>query len=226
MKCLRASGRLAMARRNGFGCLALLSRLARNSFAAGSTLRIVVAIGTSINAADKFPVAFHEIQAVEFALGVPAQVVKDQVLRLAGELANPEEDELDLVFPGIGKVIAGHELARGARDAEFLLQFARQRLFRALAGLHLAAGELPLQRMRLLGHALSHQRAQGMPISSPGPRASACSGLSPGSTLPPGNSHFSGCDCWGMRCPTRILSPLWRTAATTCTMSTLEHRRL
>src|ERR1035441_8992282 len=57
---------------------------------------MVVAIGTSINAADKFPVAFHEIQAVEFALGMPAQVVKDQVLRLAGELENPEEDELSV----------------------------------------------------------------------------------------------------------------------------------
>src|SRR5664280_1633281 len=157
MKFFSASGRLAMARRNGFGCLALLSRLARNSFAAGSTFLIVVAIGTSIEALDKFPVAFHEIQAGEFALGLPAQVVKDQVLRLAGELANAEEDQLDLVFPGIGETIAGHELTGGAANAEFLLQFARQRLFRALARLHLAARELPLQRMRLLRHALSHQ---------------------------------------------------------------------
>src|ERR1035438_3518564 len=157
MKFFSASGRLAMARRNGFGCLARLSRVARNSLAAGSTLLIVVAIGTSINAADKLPVAFHEIQAGELALGMPAQVVKDEVLRLAGEVANAKEDELDGVFPGIGEEITGHHLARGARDAEFLLQFAGQRLFRALAGLHFAAGELPLQRMRLLGHALSHQ---------------------------------------------------------------------
>src|ERR1017187_2438477 len=137
MKFFSASGRLAMARRNGFGCLARLSRLARNSFAAGSTFLIVVAIGTSIEAVDKFPVALHEIQAGEFALGLPAQVVKDEVLRLAGEVANAEEDQLDLVFPWIGEAVAGHALAGGARDAEFLLQLARQGLFRALATLHL-----------------------------------------------------------------------------------------
>src|ERR1035441_8226142 len=107
MKFLRASGRLAMARRNGFGCFNRLSRLARNSLAAGSTFLIVVAIGTSINAVDKFPVAFHEIEAGKFALGMPAQVVKDEVLRLAGEVANAKEDELDLVFPGVGAEIAG-----------------------------------------------------------------------------------------------------------------------
>src|ERR1035438_1581205 len=124
MKFLSASGRLAIARRNGFGCLARLSRPARNSLAAGSTLLIVVAIGTSIDAVDKFPVALHEIQAGEFALGLPAQVVEDEVLRLAGEVANAEEDQLDGIFPGIGEVVAGHALAGGAGDTEFLLQFA------------------------------------------------------------------------------------------------------
>src|ERR1035437_10163684 len=154
MKFLSASGRLAMARRKGFAFLVLLSRLARNSFSAGSTRLIVAAIGTSIDAVDEFPVAFHEIQLGELARGLPAQVVKDQVLRLAGELADAEEDQLDGVFPGIGEVIARHHFARCATDAQLLLQLARQRLFGSLTRLHFAAGELPLQGMRLLRHAL------------------------------------------------------------------------
>src|ERR1035437_8180243 len=157
MKFLSASGRLAMARRKGFAFLALLARLARNSYSAGSTRLIVVAIGTSIDAVDEFPVACHEIQAGELELGLPAQVVENKVLRLAGELEDAEDDQLDRVFAGIGEVIAGHHLARRPRDAQLLLQLARQRLFGALARLHLAAGELPLQGMRLLGHALPNQ---------------------------------------------------------------------
>ena len=51
----------------------------------------------------KFPVAFHEIQRGEFVLGVPAQVVEDQVSRLAGEVADSEEDQLDRRFSGIGE---------------------------------------------------------------------------------------------------------------------------
>src|ERR1017187_5631814 len=98
MKFLSASGRSAMARRNGLGSLERLSRLARNSFSAGSASLIGVAIGTSINAVDEFPVAFHEIQFGELELGLPMQVVKDQVLRLAGEAADAEEDQLDGVL--------------------------------------------------------------------------------------------------------------------------------
>src|ERR1017187_4142180 len=157
MKFLSASGRLAMARRNGFAFLALLSRLARNSFSAGSTRLIVVAIGTSIDAVDEFPVALHEIQLGEPELGLPAQIVKDQVSSLAGELADAEEDQLDGVFPGIGEVIAHHYLAGRAGNAQLLLQLASQRLFRALARFHLAAGELPFQRMRLPRQALPDQ---------------------------------------------------------------------
>src|ERR1019366_2833446 len=133
MKFFNAWGRFAIARRKGLGCLALLSRLARNSFSAGSTRLIVVAIVTSIDAVDEFPVAFHEIQGGELELGLPAEVVEDQVLRLAGELADAEEDQLDRVFPGIGEVIAGDHLAGCARDTQLLLQLARQRLFGALA---------------------------------------------------------------------------------------------
>ena len=61
------------------------------------------------------------------------------------------------VFAGIGVEIAGHHVAGGAGDTQFLLEFARQGLFRALAGFDLAAGELPLQGMRLLRRALPDQ---------------------------------------------------------------------
>src|ERR1017187_3195218 len=158
MKFLSASGRSAMARRNGLGCLDRLSRLARNSFSVGSASLIGVAIGTSIDAVDEFPVAFHEIQFGELEVGLPMQIVKDQVPRLAGEAADAEEDQLDGVLPGIGVAIAGDHLAGRARDAQLLLQLAGQGLFGALARLHLAAGELPFQRMRLEGSALPYNR--------------------------------------------------------------------
>src|ERR1017187_1448770 len=157
MKVLSAAGRRAMARRNGLGCLDRLSRLARNSFSAGSAFLIGVAIGTSINAVDEFPVAFHEIQFGELELGLPAPIVKDQVLRLAGEVADAEKDQLNRVFPGISEAIAGHHFAGRARDAQLLLQLASQRLFGALARLHFAAGELPFQGVRLERSALAHQ---------------------------------------------------------------------
>src|SRR5260370_23948330 len=120
-----------MARRNGFGCLDLLSRPARNSLSAGSTRLIVVAIGTSIDAVDEFPVAFDEIQRGELELGLPAQVVKDEVLRLAGEVADAEEDELDGRFSGIRVEIACHHVAGGAGDAQPPPPFAPQGLVRA-----------------------------------------------------------------------------------------------
>src|ERR1035438_10847680 len=92
MKFLSAAGRSARARRNGLGCFDLLSRLARNSFSAGSASLIGVAIGTSINALDEFPVAFHEIQFGKLELGLPEQMVKDQVPRLAGEVADRSQE--------------------------------------------------------------------------------------------------------------------------------------
>src|ERR1022692_2170124 len=157
MKFLSAAGRSARARRNGLGCLDLLSRLARNSFSAGSASLIGVAIGTSINALDEFPVAFHEIQFGKFELRLPMQMVEDQVPRLAREVADAEEDQLNRVFPGIGVAIAGDDFAGSARDAQLLLQLACQGLFGALAGLHLAARELPFQRVRLERSALAHE---------------------------------------------------------------------
>src|ERR1019366_2030301 len=110
-----------------------------------------------INAVDEFPVAFHEIQFGELEFGLPTQIVKDEIPRLAGEAANAEEDQFDGVFPGIDVAIAGYDFAGRARDSQLLLQFAGQGLFGALARLHLAAGELPFQGMRLEGRALPHE---------------------------------------------------------------------
>src|SRR4051794_33920870 len=70
---------------------------------------------------------------------------------------------------------------------------------------------------------MSSPVAPWMPSSSSSSRARACSRVSPGSTLPPGNSHLSGWDWSGVRWPTRILPSFWRIAATTWIMSTLEH---
>src|SRR5581483_12332697 len=52
--------------------------------------------------------------------------------------------------------------------------------------------------------------------SSRSSRASAACGVSPGSTLPPGNSHFSGCRPPRFRCAMRIFPFRIMTAATTC----------
>ena len=47
--------------------------------------------------------------------------------------------------------------ADGGLDAELLLEFAAQGLFRGFARLHLAAGKFPLGSERLVGTALTYQ---------------------------------------------------------------------
>src|SRR5262245_47893042 len=63
----------------------------------------------------------------------------------------------------IGVAVAGEAQRREALardpDAEFLLKLADQRRFRRLAGLDLAAWELPQPRQRLAGGALGQQHA-------------------------------------------------------------------
>ena len=83
--------------------------------------------------------------------------MKDQILRLAGEVTDTEEDELDRGFAGIGEWIAGDQFAGRVPDAQLLLELAGERLFEALAGFDLPAGELPFEGMRLVGRALSDQ---------------------------------------------------------------------
>jgi hypothetical protein len=46
---------------------------------------------------------------------------------------------------------------RGQLDAEFLVEFARERASRILAGLDLAAREFPLARIDLVGRTLADQ---------------------------------------------------------------------
>src|SRR6516225_2027125 len=62
-----------------------------------------------------------------------------------------------------------------------------------------------------------------MPSSSCNSRASAWAGDSPGSILPPGNSHLSGCDCCAVRWQMRMRPSRSRIAATTSSMPILEH---
>src|ERR1035441_8220913 len=66
-------------------------------------------------------------------------------------------DPWSIFVPGIGVAIAGHDFAGSARDAQLLLQLACEGLFGALARLHLAARELPFQRVRLERSALAHE---------------------------------------------------------------------
>src|SRR5205809_649419 len=122
-KLLSTSGRFAMARKKGFGCLALASRLARNSFCAGSTSLIADGIRTSIDAANEIPVAFQEIELCQLRGRRPQHLMKNQVGRLALELLHPEENQPDRILAGIGELIAGDFLAVSSANPELLLQF-------------------------------------------------------------------------------------------------------
>ena len=66
-----------------------------------------------------------------------------------------------------GLFVARDLLADDGLDAEFFAQLASESLFGGLAGLDLAAGKLPLQRMAVAGHALANQQ-QPVPVEDSG----------------------------------------------------------
>src|SRR3954453_20517289 len=102
-KFFRASGRCAIARKNGLGLLVLASRLARTSFSPGSTILIAVGILTSIGGharsawqrSQKIAIALHEIERCETFRRFPPHFVKDQIARLAREARHAEKNQLD-----------------------------------------------------------------------------------------------------------------------------------
>jgi hypothetical protein len=83
--------------------------------------------------------------------------VVDAALDLAGELMHGKELQVDSAAMAVVVADVGDVGANGCANPQFLIQFAGQRLLRALAGLDLAAGKLPQQRHRLIGTALADQ---------------------------------------------------------------------
>src|SRR5438093_2089168 len=146
-----------MARKKGFGCLALASRLARNSFCAGSTSLIADGIRTSIDAANEIPIAFQEIELCQLPGRRPQHLMKNQVGRLALEFLHPEENQPDRILAGISVLVARDFPPASAGNPELLFEFTPERLLRCFARLDFPAGKLPLERMRLLRHPAANQ---------------------------------------------------------------------
>src|ERR1700730_13093486 len=92
--------------------------------------------------------------------------MEDQVHGLAVEFGHAEKDQLDRILTGINVLVACDFRAAGAADAEFLFQFALERLSGSLSGLHFAAGEFPLERMRLFPCPAANQDSP-LPLNDP-----------------------------------------------------------
>ncbi len=107
--------------------------------------------------ADEFLVGGEE---VEFWEGVdlgPAEIVEDAVGEFSVEAVDGEELEVDSAAVAIIVADVGDEGADVGLDAEFLVEFAAEGLFRRLAGFDFAAGKLPLEAHGLIGAALADE---------------------------------------------------------------------
>lgn len=106
---------------------------------------------------DEIAVGGHEVVLGKMAEGGPAHVLKDEVLDLAGVIADKEELQVDC---SAAAIVVAHVRDAGADDgfdAEFFCQLAAQRLFGGFARLDLATGELPLRGERLVWPALADE---------------------------------------------------------------------
>jgi nitrogen fixation NifU-like protein len=83
--------------------------------------------------------------------------VEDEVLRLAFEGGDAQEDELDGIFAGVGVEVALDLAGLGVVNGEFLFELAGERLFWRFAGFDFTAGEFPFEGMRLGGGALADE---------------------------------------------------------------------
>ena len=103
-------------------------------------------------------ISLHKIEFGELRTGFPAHFVEDHIARFAAEFLHAKEDQHYGIPARIGVLIAHDFLACRAENAQFLLQFPRQRLFGRFTGLHLASREFPFQRVRLLGLSAADQQ--------------------------------------------------------------------
>src|SRR5450432_1735198 len=94
-------------------------------------------------AADEIAIAFQEVECPQLSGRLPAHLLEDPVGGLAFEPHDAKKNQHDGVLAGVGVLVARDLLARGMPDAEFLGQFALQRLPRSFARFHLATGKLP-----------------------------------------------------------------------------------
>src|SRR6476646_5806630 len=92
-KFLSTSGLFAMARKNGLGFLLLASKLARNSFCAGSTIFTAVAIRSSIEPGQEVTVSFEEVERSQFVRVLPSHLLENQVPGVSLETLHAEEDQ-------------------------------------------------------------------------------------------------------------------------------------
>lgn len=111
----------------------------------------------SCEIADETTVCGQKIVLGKFLEFDPFELVEDFVLKVALELWNSEELQIDSAAMAVVVANVGDVRADGGSDAEFFLKFALERLLRAFAGFDFAAGELPLEGHGLIRTPLADQ---------------------------------------------------------------------
>ena len=108
---------------------------------------------------DEFHVSLQEIEFREALRLRPPELLKDTIARLPRELRHGMEDQQNCCLAGIAELIALHLGTDPRAKRQFFFELSAQRLWRAFAGLDLAAGKLPLERMRLVWFPAANQDA-------------------------------------------------------------------
>jgi len=100
--------------------------------------------------ADEAAVGGEEVVLRQVFEPDPLDLMEDLVLNLAIEGVDGVELEVNGTAMTVVVADAGDAHTDGGGDAQFFLELAAKRLFRALSGLDLAAGKLPQERHRLV----------------------------------------------------------------------------
>ena len=107
--------------------------------------------------ADQAEVGGEEVVGGQRAQRSPADFVEDAVVDFAGELADHEELKVDGAAVAIAMAYLRDPGADDSRNAEFLVELAREGLLGGFAGFNLAAGKFPLQAHGLVRPALADE---------------------------------------------------------------------
>lgn len=103
-----------------------------------------------LNRTQKRQIPFEKIIPVQTPRPLPDNLIKNPVFNFPAPTSHPEKYKQNRILPGIGELVTSHLSPRLRIDSQLLSKFAQQRVARRFARLHLPAGKLPLQRMRLV----------------------------------------------------------------------------
>src|SRR5262249_55913183 len=111
----------------------------------------------SSEVADEAAISGEEIVARQVAETTPAHIVEDVIGDFAFEMVNGEELQIDRTAIAVGMPYMSDSGSDGGGNTKFFFEFANERFFRAFAGFHFAAGELPLECHCLIRPALTYK---------------------------------------------------------------------